>query len=157
MIWNYVLISTLTSFDGERGPSSSSCAPPARERGAEADRQPSSHHGVSLSLPPSRPSCGSAICDTLGDTLGVHGAVAARAKRFFRRQLARINPVPPPPPAQQKPFYLPLSPHLSLSLPCKRSTVSLRRRRQQQHLGGWRQGKWMLLTEGSLGSGGGRR
>lgn len=57
LIWNYLLISTLTSVDGERGPSSSSCAPPARERGAEADRQPSSHHGVSLSLPLSRPSC----------------------------------------------------------------------------------------------------
>lgn len=92
LIRNYVFILMLTSVDGERGPSTSSCAPPARARGAEADRKPSARHGLSLSL--SFSWCGSAICDTLGDTQGVHGAVTARANPAFRRQLARINPVP---------------------------------------------------------------
>lgn len=59
--------------------------------------------------------CGSTICDTLGDTLGVHGAVTARANRVFGRQLARINPVPRLPLQAEAVPSTPL-PHLSPSL-----------------------------------------
>lgn len=91
--------------------------------------------------------CGSAICDTLCDTLGVHGAVTARANRAFRRQLARINPVPRLP-HQAEAVPSPPSPP-SLSLPARGAPLACGGGGGSISVAGG-EGKWMLLTGGSL-------